>query len=184
MDQLGMELRAVDVEERTVLGVVAPYDEVSYLVPDPAGERVLRGAFKKSIAQRAQKIPLCRNHDHSAAMGRSRRFEDGPDGLVATFKVNAGAQGDAFLEDLHNGYYQGLSAGFQVLTATRGQDGVRQIADAKLVEVSAVAIPAYQGAGILAVRNAQNMDDLLAPFRNRPDVNLAPVAPIVHTLRN
>jgi uncharacterized protein len=183
MDELAMELRSVDVDERQVIGVIAPYDEVTYLSPDPNGERILRGAFKKSISQRATKVPLYRNHDHEHAMGYSRRFTDGPDGLVATFGINAGDKGDAFLEDLRNGYMAGLSAGFTVLGANRGADGVRQIREAKLIECSAVGLPAYEGAALLSVRNAQDLDELLAPFRNRPEVNLAPVPPIVHTRR-
>ena len=47
MTELAMEIRAVDVDERTIAGVVAPYDEISYLTPDPAGERIIRGAFRK-----------------------------------------------------------------------------------------------------------------------------------------
>ena len=44
------------------------------------------------------------------------------------------------------------------------------------MEVSAVGIPAYDGAGILAVRHAQLVqEDLLAPFQNPPVVNLEPI---------
>ena len=88
-DYLAMELRAVSMDERTITGVVAPYDEVSYLVPDPKGERVIRGAFKKSILQRPTKIPLCRNHEHGRAIGMSREWADGPEGLTGTFHVRA-----------------------------------------------------------------------------------------------
>jgi uncharacterized protein len=175
---LVMELRAVEVERREVVGVVAPYGETSYLTRDPSGERLKRGAFSKSIRQRETRIPLYRNHDHSRVLGYSRHFEDGDDGLVGTFAVNDGDDGDAFLTDLRNGYYAGLSVGYHALTANRGRDGVREVAEAKLVEVSAVGLPAYEGAGLLAVREAQNLDELLAPFANRPPVNLAPLPPI------
>ena len=44
------------------------------------------------------------------------------------------------------------------------------------MEVSAVGIPAYAGADILAVRHAQLVqEDLLAPFKNPPVVNLEPI---------
>lgn len=68
--------------------------------------------------------------------------------------------------------------------AHRSADGAREIAEAKLVEVSLVAIPAYEGSGLLAVRNAQSLDDLLAPFANRPDVNLSPMPHIGYRPRN
>lgn len=183
MDQLVMELRDVDPSERVVVGVVAPYDEVSYLTPDPAGERILRGAFKKSITQRGGKIPLFRSHDHSRKVGTSRRFTDDTAGLVAEFHIVSGTHGDELLEDLRNGCLDSMSAGFQTLVAGRGPDGVREVKEARLLEVSMVALPAYQGAAMLSVRNAQELDTLLAPFRNRPDVNLAPLPPILHTPR-
>ena len=48
-DQLAMEIRSVDDAERRIVGVVAPYDETTYLVPDPGGERIMRGALQGSI---------------------------------------------------------------------------------------------------------------------------------------
>ena len=175
---LAMEIRTVDPEERTLVGVVAPYDEVSYLVPDPGGERIMRGAFAKSIRQRADKIPLHDNHGTVRRLGLSRTFDDGTDGLVGLFGINEGPRGDEALEELRHGYFGGLSVGFQPLVVTRGDDGVREIREAKLMEVSLVGMPAYEGAGIVAVRNAQDLDDLLAPFRNPPAVNLEPIRPL------
>lgn len=176
MDCLNMELRDVRPSERLVLGIVTPYDETSYLTPDPGGERIRRGAFTKSIAQRATKIPLLRNHDRASRMGVSRSFTDTPDGLLGEFVVNPGDAGDQLLEDARNGYLGAMSAGFLPLGHShRGPDGAREIAEAKLVEVSLVALPAYEGSGMLAVRNAQDLDALLAPFQNRPAVNLDPL---------
>jgi len=171
-DQLAMEIRSVQVEERTLVGVVAPYDQTSYLVPDPAGERIIRGAFAKSIRQRADKIPLHDNHGTQRRMGISRSFEDGDDGLVGTFAVYEGDRGDALLDDLRHGYLGGMSVGFQPLVATRGADGAREIREAKLVEVSVVGHPAYEGAALLAVRAAVAIPDLFPP---RPEVNLEPI---------
>lgn len=177
MNELAMDIRSVDVVERVMVGVVAPYDEVSYLVPDPGGERISRGAFKKSISERASQIPLYRNHDHSTQLGRSKSFEDTDTGLVGVFTINEGPKGDDFLEDLRNGYLGGLSVGFMTLgQPSRGDDGVREVREAKLLEVSAVGMPAYESAALMAVRNARPVvEDLMTPFRNRPDVNLEPI---------
>ena len=56
MHELAMELRSVDEPQRLVVGVVVPYDELTYLTPDPRGERVKRGAFARSIAHRGDRI--------------------------------------------------------------------------------------------------------------------------------
>jgi len=180
MDELVMEIRSVDADAREMVGMIAPYDEVTYLTPDPNGERILRGAFAKSIRQRGGKIPLLRNHDQSRKIGTSMRFVDSDDGLVGEFKIVPGDHGDAMLDDLRNGCLDMLSVGFQAIRAGRGADGVREVKEGRLVEVSVVALPAYAGAAVLAVRNGQDLDALLAPFQNRPEVNLDPVAPLLY----
>ena len=175
-DQLAMEIRSVDTSERMLVGVVAPYDQTTYLVADPGGERIARGAFAKSIRQRADKVPLHDNHGTQRRLGVSKSFEDGDDGLVGTFSIIAGRLGDDLLDDLRNGALGGMSVGFQPLVTTRGDDGAREVREAKLVEVSVVGHPAYDGAGILAVRRAQLVqEDLMAPFLNPPVVNLEPI---------
>jgi HK97 family phage prohead protease len=175
MTTLAMELRRVDNTERVVVGVVAPYNEVSYLTPDPAGEVMMRGAFKRSLHHRQDRVPLLRNHNIDVTLGWSTRFTETDTGLEATFKVNDGEQGDALLDDMQMRYVTGMSVGYKPIKVTRGEGGVQQVVEARLVEVSMVGIPAYEGAGMIAVRNAQDLTVLLAPFTNRPDVNLTPI---------
>jgi uncharacterized protein len=177
--ELVMTVRDVEVERREVTGVVAPYDEVTYLVPDKGGERIVRGAFTRSIQHRGDKVPLFRDHHHDRQLGQSVSFTEEPAGLVGTFSVLGGPLGDELLEDFRHGYVQRFSVGFQPVQAPLGDDGVREVREARLVEVSAVGLPAYEGAGLLAVRSAQDLDELLAPFRvPRPDVDLSPIPPV------
>jgi uncharacterized protein len=180
MEPLTMELRSVDTGSRVVVGVVAPYDEVSYLTPDPNGERIRRGAFARSIAHRGAKIPLLRAHGREVRYGLSRSFEETAGGLLGEFVVNHGDEGDRLLEDCRDGYLGAMSAGWVPLDGRRAADGVREITEAKLVEVSLVGLPAYEGAAMLAVRSAESLDALLAPFRARPAVNLDPIPPLVY----
>jgi HK97 family phage prohead protease len=168
-----MELRNVEPDERLIVGIVVPYDETTYLTGDPAGERIRRGAFTKGISQRGDRIPLLRNHDRARKLGRSRSFTETREALVGEFIVNDGAPGDELLSDVRAGYLDSLSVGFVPLQRSRDGDGVNVIVEAKLGEVSMVALPAYEGAAMLSVRNAQNLDDLLKPFVNRPHVDLS-----------
>lgn len=154
MSELAMELRGADMDARTITGTVVPYDEVSYLVPDPSGERIARGAFAKSIRQRADRVPLFRNHEHGVMLGSSRSWADGADGLTAVFGVRPGQLGDEVLEEVRGGWLPGLSVGFRALTRARGQDGVTEVREAQLAEVSLVTIPAYEGA--LVTREASD----------------------------
>jgi hypothetical protein len=176
-DRLAMQLRSVDETTRTVTGVVVPYDETSYLTGDPAGERILRSAFKRSIHNRRDKIPLCLGHDHGrAAVGLSTDWVDDDAGLTGMFRIKPGGDGDQVLEDVRGGYLAAMSVGFVPQERGRGTDGAVEVRVAKLLEVSLVAVGAYDGARVLAVRAATQIDELLKPFRNPPPVDLSPFA--------
>lgn len=180
MDKLAMEIRTTDESQRLIIGIAVPYDETTYRVP--GGERVIRGAFKRSIQHKADKIPLAVAHDPKMVMGWSQEWEETAEGLQGSFRVNDGAKGDQILEDVRNGYYPSMSVGFEATRAGvhRAPDGVREIREAKLVEVSLCGIPAYDGAAVLAVRTAQSLDELLAPFQNIPKWDLDPLPPLVY----
>jgi HK97 family phage prohead protease len=173
-----MELRHVNMDGREILGAVQVWDEVSYLVPDPGGERVKRGAFAKSIAERATRVPLCIAHNHERAVGMSKQWTDDTSGLSAVFGIRPGELGDQALEDARDGYLPGLSVGFWPVRADRARDGVLEVREARLMEVSLVLIGAYDGSRVMAVRHAQSVEELLKPFANPPHVDLSPIPPI------
>ena len=102
---LDMEIRDVATSRREIVGQVAPYDETSYLTGDPRGERLLRGCFAKSIRQRGDRIPLCIGHNHGAergAVGMSREWQEGGDGLVGVFRVQGAAELGDHRIDFHH----------------------------------------------------------------------------------
>lgn len=154
MYQLPMELRGVDSDQRTIDGVCVPYDEISYLTPNPAGERVLRGAFAKSISQQASKVFLFRGHDHAHPVGRAVAFADQPDGLHGSFRVRSSQLGDEVLDDLREGYLPAMSIGFKPVQTRRGRNGETEVVEGMLKEVSLLPIGAYDGARVLALREA------------------------------
>ena len=124
MSIIGMELRAADVSKREIIGVVAPYDQVTHLVKDPGGEVLMRGAFTKSITDRPTKIPLFLNHNHDMIYGFSSQWDDGPSELAGVFKVREGDAGDQLLIDARDGYLPGMSIDFHPVQAKRRGDGV------------------------------------------------------------
>jgi HK97 family phage prohead protease len=175
---LAMEIRAVNPEERTLIGRCVPYDETSYLVPDPRGERILRGAFTKSIEKKrlaAARVFLYRNHDRDHAVGHAVDFVDALDGLLGTFEIRSSTLGDEVLAEVRDGYLPSMSAGFRTVRERRGKDGVREIVEAALVEVSLLSTPAYDGARVLELRQAADRGALLAGFGPRPEIDLTPI---------
>ena len=88
------------------------------------------------------------------------------------FHARPSVAGDEALEEARDGYLPGMSVGFVPVQHRRGRDGVREIVEARLLEVSLVPIPAYEGARVLAVREAAAGVEF-APL----DVDLAPILP-------
>jgi len=169
-----MELRSADLTKREIIGAVVPYNTKTYLVRDPAGEAIARGAFTKSITQRPTKIPLFLNHDNSTIHGWSKEWTDTPDSLIGLFGVREGDAGDRILIDARDGYLPGMSIDFQPLVSGRDSDGTRVIRDAKLCGVSLVTIPAYDDARVLETRHAAAPVSVASLFGDMPVIDLSP----------
>lgn len=186
MNTIPMELRAADVSRREIVGEVIPYDTTTYLVRDPNGEQIARGAFAKSISERRSRIPLFVNHDHSLIHGLSTEWHDEPGSLLGTFKVKEGSAGDQILADARDGYWPGLSIDFAPVITGRDRDGVGIVKEGKLLGVSLVTIPAYDTARVLATRAADitgepdeptfTRIDVAALFGPAPEIDLSPIA--------
>jgi HK97 family phage prohead protease len=87
--------------------------------------------------------------------------------------VRASVLGDETLADVREGYLPALSVGFKPLQTRRGRDGATEVVAGQLMEVSLVALGAYDGAHVLAVRTAYNLAHFPQPIR--PD--LSPTVP-------
>lgn len=165
----------VDAPNRCFTGCCVPYDELTFLVPNPNGERVMRGAFNASLRARGdRRLFLFRGHDHREAIGHAVDFSDEPDGLHARFVVRETAEGDRALADLLDGYLPGLSVGFRPVEVVRGCQGEAVVVRGELKEVSLVTVGAYEGARTLAMRAAQAAQGI--PTNGTILVNRRPVA--------
>lgn len=143
---------AVDAPGRILDGICVPYDELSYFTPNPAGERVLRGAFAGTDPS---KIFLFRGHDRSVVIGHCVSLSDQPDGLHGTFRIRATAAGDGVLADLLDNCLPAMSIGFRPVELGRGPSGETVVIKGQLKEVSVLPIAAYDGARVLSLRGAQ-----------------------------
>jgi HK97 family phage prohead protease len=164
----GLEVRADD-DGHFVRGIVAPYN-----VPADIGgeyvETLEPGLFKKSIAQRGDRIGLKEQHGTDRFdIGRSSSWEETSDGLVGTFRLAGTDRAREALTLIREGFLDGLSVGFRPLrNRVTDEGGRRHVArvDAALDHVGLVHSPAYDGARVLEAR-----DDEPVPFD--PDSVLA-----------
>lgn len=136
---------SVDRERRIIRGLALPYGVVSN---DGRTFNFSKGSVTFSEPSR---IKLLVAHDWSQAIGVATALEDTDAGLVASFKVARGPEGDRALSMAEDGVWDGLSVGLGKGMKTRLEDGVQHVVSAQLREVSQTPCPAYDGARITEV---------------------------------
>lgn len=133
--------------------------------------RFMRGSLKWSDPGR---VKLLRDHDTTKATGKALSIEDREDGLYVVFSVARGPEGDALLSLAEDGVYDGFSIGplFGQDDYTVAADGVRDVHNARLVEVTATAVPAFDDARITKVAAMAGQEKTVATETKPDDVAL------------
>jgi HK97 family phage prohead protease len=121
-----------------------------YSVVDSYSDRVMRGAFTKTIQERPQ-VPILWQHDANEVIGMGR-LTDHPDGLQieGSFDLDDPVAAKAYRK-LKNGLIKGLSIGFTTIKDSV-KDGIRDLLELKLWEVSVVTFPALGSATVTSVK--------------------------------
>ncbi len=129
-----------------ISGLAVPWDVVA-TVSDGTSVQFARGAF--DVTQKAAK--LIENHDMTQLRGVVSTLTDSPQGLEfeATLADTRASRDAVAL--LQSGAYDSVSVGAQPITFSTDPDGVMTVTEAKLVELSLVAVPAYEDAVITQV---------------------------------
>ena len=141
---------------------VIPYNTIAR-VKDPGGpayeEEWLPGAFDKQL-NAANRVLVNFEHEQgfSNVVGRGAAFADSPAALDLTARVLQGPDGDKALELVNEGVLTGVSLEAIPLKSIRTADGVVQRVKARLVNIALCRFPAFDGAGVLAVREAPEGD--------------------------
>jgi len=152
-----VEWRSVSTDERIVSGIAVPWNETSFLTPDPNGERFLPGSLTRTVKARGDRLKLFRGgreHQHEGAIARPIELDARhPDGLWASWRIGKTPAGDAALAEVAEGLLDAFSVGFRAIRTGRGADGAREIAEAELIEVQLLPLGAYDGARVLEVRS-------------------------------
>lgn len=151
------EVRAAE-SGRTVAGIAVPYDQQG---TGPKGPEVVKpGALTRTLAHlgAAQKrMKAFRNHEYSTPVGTIEKLEDTAGGLLVEVRLADTAAGDETLREVRAGMVDAFSIGF---TAKREAlvNGVRELREIALHEVSLVSLPAYPGAVVTEVRQEPAVD--------------------------
>lgn len=153
------EVKALDETARTFTGLASTWDL------DLGGDVIERGAFKRTLRnwKSSKKVlPLIDQHNYGSVrmvVGKLLEGEETDEGLLTTFAVIEGADGDEVYRRLKGGYVDGLSIGYEAVqqrkpTEEQQRSGIwRILQEVKLVEVSVVIWPMNPNATIDSVKS-------------------------------
>ncbi len=167
---VSLEIRSTNIEERKIEGYAAVFGDTYTLIRDRWGEkyyeRVMPGAFKESLRDKANDIFMLINHDWNKVVGRSGSnlvLEEDDKGLRFELTVPNTNDGNDLLENVRNGLIQGCSFGFNIKDdVTRWDDNwnfYRDITNVELFEITATPLPAYSDTEISA-RSQLSLKDI------------------------
>lgn len=145
-------------------GMISGYGSVFGNV-DAYGERVMPGAFRKSLA--AGGMPkLLWQHDQHRPIGKWIEAKEDATGLLLTGQINlkTTAGRDAY-EHLVAGDVSGLSIGYREVKVTPNGN-VRELNELELHEVSVVTFPANREATLSTVKSLSSKDELIDLLRS------------------
>lgn len=150
-----------------------------FLSVDSYGTALKRGAFRKTIRERGDKIPVLWQHNPDYPIGKPTELKEDKTGLFFNASISEGTtHGRDVMALLRDGVPLGMSFGFQTIkdrSATdddeldftyapdffKGKDGranVRVIEEVRLWEISTVTFPANEQAAITNVRAVAEAD--------------------------
>ena len=151
------DVTAADVERRTIVGRILPFNEIGNTSLGPV-------VFEQGSIVSPGEVKLLLEHDGRRPIGKSVSFVEGGDHITGSFKVSGTTAGTDALIEAAEGLRNGLSVGANILEHTVGKDGVMNVTSAELVEVSLVTSPAFAGAQVTQVAastqpEGQNMEE-------------------------
>jgi Escherichia/Staphylococcus phage prohead protease len=143
-----------EVKELTEDGVIEGWASTTDL--DEVGDRVLPGAFAKSVAANPT-VPMLWAHDTTQPIGVWDMLTENTRGLYAKGRlVLSVAKAKEAFDLLKAGAVTGLSIGFQTKRAERDRKtGVRMLKEILLREVSLVTFPANNSARLVSVKASE-----------------------------
>lgn len=140
-----------DAEARTITGLAVPYGVPGRPGGDISGPVMFAaGSLTRSLTERADRVRLVVDHDRARPVGRLDSWEETPEGLSTVWKIARTPAGDSVLAEAVDGVRDGLSVGAEVIRSTP-RNGVIEVVEARLVETSLVAFPAFDAARVSRV---------------------------------
>lgn len=137
----------VDAESRTIKGLVLPYD----VVGDNGRGKYSFSKGTVTWPADLSRVKLLIGHDFDKAVGYAVNLEETDAGVVGTFKVARGADGDRALSMAEDKVWDGLSAGIGRNARFQLKGDVQHSITSDIAEVSQTPLPAFDSARVTSV---------------------------------
>ena len=139
-----MDVATADLAKRTIEGMIVPFGEVGRIAG--ADYRFRPGSVRLARAR----TPLLMDHNRAAPVGVLAELTESDAGVLARFSVDATPDGDQALIQAASGSRGSLSVGAEVEDSIEA-GSVIDVTRARVVEVSLLALGAFEGAAVTRV---------------------------------
>jgi HK97 family phage prohead protease len=135
---------------------------------DHGGDKLLAGCLTKSLALRGgNPLPMLLCHDLRRPIGAWKTWTEAAEGLHVEGKISLGTRdGQEAYALANDGALTGLSIGWQPKShSTNPRTGVREVAEADLMEGSLVPVPMNDKTRVRSIKtiaSVRDLEDLLA----------------------
>jgi HK97 family phage prohead protease len=188
-----LDIQRVDRTGRTVTAYAAVFDQEAEIV-DKHGhymERINKAAYNRTLAHGIQRVQVFYNHGYDltgkpnmlGAVPIATPQEIKPDGkgLLTVSRYNDGELADAVLAAWEGGQIRGQSFTGRVFSTRQiGKNGKLPVVERMelgLKEYGPTHSPAYEGAGLVAIRSQEDLQELVRSMIS--DMMGTPLAPPV-----
>lgn len=166
-----IEAFQVDVEKRTITGLAVPWGKVAR-----SGFSKWRFAPDSLRWSDASRVKLNLNHDFTQLIGRATRLQSGSRGLMTTYKVARGVEGDRALTLAEDKILDGFSIEVE-FDESKGDnwqpdpsdESVRLVRQASLRGTALTGMPAFDDARVTGVKATRDGGKGTMPEDNKPD---------------
>ena len=132
---------------------------------DSDNDVIMKGAYKKTIAENGERVKYLYQHDMNQPIGKMTELYEDDKGLVFVAEIAKTQLGKDVVELMKSGVITENSVGIMPIQKNNKGD-FREITEVKLYEISAVTLAANDQAKILDVKGNIDVDKLSKRYDN------------------
>lgn len=150
-----------DKDNFTVKGYGSIFNNV-----DSDGDVILKGAYTKTIAENGKRVKYIYQHDMYSPLGTMKSLYEDEKGLMFEALIPKTRLGKDVMQLMKGGVITENSVGFMPILRDTLSNGITQIKEVKLFEISAVTLAANDQATILDVKGNFDIEKASKKYDN------------------